>query len=327
MNGRRKLRMMKKMKGRKSKRRAKMLVILILLLGSYLGVNFFKQGILYVSSQLREVTGPSSKLVKPRLDAPTIEGHSAILMDASSGRTLMMQDADIAFPVASMSKMMTEYIVQEQVEKGTIHWDDQVEISKTANNIDPGGAKIYINENDVLTVRDLYSAMAVSSANNAAKALAEHIAGTEKKFAKIMNDKARKMSLSDRTNFVNATGLSNPDGSDNLMTAEDVAHLAYRLLHDFPEVVETTNLPQYELAFDGTILRNSNAMLYPENQDLYYELVDGLKTGFTESAGYCFTGTAKKGDKRLISVVMGAESDQARFLETYKLLSYGFNNF
>lgn len=317
------------MKRRKIKRKGQLLIILVILSVCYIGVDKFSQSSLIQGfmNEIIEVSGPSTTFIDSSLEVPTIKGQAAILMNASSGEVLLKQDADSAFPVASMSKLMTEYIVQEQIQNGSMEWDDLVEVSHSANNMNPQAVKIYVKDNDALTVRDLYSAMVISSANNATRALAEHIAGTEKKFAKLMNNKAKEMGLSSKTNFVNSTGLLNTDGSENVMTAEDVAVLAYQLLRDFPDVVETTNQLEYELAYDNTNLKNSNSMLYPENRDLYFNLVDGLKTGFTETAGYCFTGTAKQGDKRLISVVMGTKSDDARFRETYKLLSFGFENF
>ncbi|WP_053589198.1 D-alanyl-D-alanine carboxypeptidase family protein [Bacillus sp. FJAT-22090] len=316
------------MNRRKLKRRSQLLIILIILIGCYAGAYNFSQShqVQGFINEIIEVSGPSTTYIDSSLEA-TIKGHSAILLNASTEEILMEQDADIPFPVASMSKMMTEYLVLEQIENGNIEWDDPVVMSHSANNMDPRAVKIYVKDNDVLTVRDLYSAMVIYSANNATIALAEHIAGSEKKFAKLMNDKATKMGLSSKTNFVNSTGLFNTDGSENVMTAKDVALLANQLLRDFPDVIETTKLLEYKLAYDGTTLKNSNAMLDPENQDLYFNPVDGLKTGFTETAGYCFTGTAQKGDKRLISVVMGTKSDDARFLETRKLLSFGFEHF
>ncbi|QUG43425.1 D-alanyl-D-alanine carboxypeptidase [Psychrobacillus sp. INOP01] len=317
------------MKRRKQKRKSQLLIILIIFSVCYLGAYKFSQSgqVQGFINEIIEVSGPSTTFIDSSLEAPTIKGQAAILMDASSGEILMKQDADIAFPVASMSKLMTEYIVQEQIQNKDMEWDDLVQISQSANNMDPQAVKIYVKDNDSLTVRDLYNAMVISSANNATRALAEHIAGTEKKFAKLMNNKAKEMGLSSKTNFVNSTGLLNIDGSENVMTAADVAGLAYQLLRNFPDVVETTNLLEYELAYDNTNLKNSNSMLYPENRDLYFNLVDGLKTGYTETAGYCFAGTAKQGDKRFISVVMGTKSDDARFRETHKLLSFGFENF
>ncbi|MBE1555959.1 D-alanyl-D-alanine carboxypeptidase family protein [Sporosarcina limicola] len=315
------------MNGRKLRAKARLLIILIVLLGGCLGVYIFSPNVQDLTKPAFKLAKQSLKVALPLQNSSIIKGNSAILIDASTGNVVVEQDADIAFPIASMSKIMTEYLVQEQIEDGTIHWDDQVQMTESANNIDSRASKIYVKPRDFLTIRDLYSAMVISSANNATKVLAEHIAGTEEEFARLMNDKAREMGLSDKTHFVNSTGLPNADHTENQMTAKDVAQLAYQLLLDFPEVVETTKLTKYRLAFDGTVLRNSNSMLFPENQDLYFEQVDGLKTGFTEAAGYCFTGTAKLGDKRLISVVMGAKSDEARFLETHKLFSFGFKNF
>lgn len=314
------------MKRKKLKSKNRLLIILIFLCACYLGAYKFSQSssVQGFINEIIEVSGPSTSFKDSSLEAPVIKGHAAILMNASTGEILMKQNADTTFPVASMSKMMTEYIVQEQVKNGNIDWDDQVVMSHSANNMDPQAVKIYVKDNDLLTVRDLYIAMVIYSANNATIALAEHIAGSERKFAILMNDKAQQMGLSSKTSFVNSTGLFNTDGSENVMTARDAALLASQLLSDFPDVLKTTKLLEYKLAYDGTTLKNSNEMLDPKNQNLYDNLVDGLKTGFTETAGYCFTGTAKKGDKRLISVVMGTKSGEARFHETQKLLSFGF---
>ena len=311
---------------RKLTRKSQLLLILILLVVGFAGVYSFSRNT-PIQGEKMEVPKLSTPFIDSSIDVPTIKGHSAILLNASTDEILMEQNADIPFPVASMSKMMTEYIVQEQITNGKLAWDDLITMSHHANDIDSRAVKIYVNEDDVLTVEDLYSAMVIHSANNATVALAEHIAGSEKRFAKLMNDTAKKMGLSSKTHFVNSTGLSNKDGSENMMTAKDAALLANALLQDFPDVLETTKLLEYKLAYDGTILRNSNAMLYPENQNVYYQPVDGLKTGFTETAGYCFTGTAQLGDTRLTSVVMGTKSEDARFLETHKLLSFGFKHF
>ncbi|WP_186321393.1 D-alanyl-D-alanine carboxypeptidase family protein [Bacillus sp. FJAT-22090] len=317
------------MKRRKLKRKTRLLIILISLCACYIGAYKFSQSnsVQGFINEIIEVSGPLTDFTDSSLEAPDIKGHAAILLNASTGEILMEQNADNPFPVASMSKMMTEYIVQEQIKNGSMDWDDLVVMSHAANNMDPQAVKIYVKENDLLTVRDLYNAMVIYSANNATIALAEHIAGSERKFAKLMNNKANKIGLSSKTNFVNSTGLFNTDGSENVMTARDAALLASQLLSDFPDVLNTTKMLEYKLAYDGTTLKNSNAMLDPQNRNLYDNLVDGLKTGFTETAGYCFTGTARKGDKRLISVVMGTKSDDARFLETQKLLSFGFGRF
>src|SRR5690606_33395070 len=191
------------------------------------------------------------------------------------------------------------------------------------------------------TVEELYKAMAIYSDNATTITLAELLAGTEGEFVKLMNKKAEELGLPNYE-FVNSTGLSNsmlgdnypegtsPDG-DNMLSAESVALLAYSLLRDYPEVLEISSIPQLE--FYDEKLDNWNWMLKhdpkvsPYLADFYYEGMDGLKTGTTPAAGYCFTGTAERNGKRLISVVMGATSEPERFKETRKLLDYGFNNF
>lgn len=169
--------------------------------------------------------------------------------------------------------------------------------------------------------------MVISSANNAAVALAEHIAKTERDFVKIMNDKAKQLELSTHTNFVNATGLANEQNEESKMTALDVAKLVQKLLEHYPDVLEVTKLTSYELNHNGVILKTTNNMLYYGNTKLYFQGIDGLKTGFTDEAGYCFTGTAKKGGKRMITVVMGTRDNIERFTETKKLLAYGLREF
>lgn len=256
---------------------------------------------------------------------PTLQAKAAILMDAQSGKVLYKKNDNIPLAPASMSKMMTEYIVLECIQNGSLNWNDSVTISPKAVNSE--GVKIDVQVGARLTVRDLFHAMAISSANNAAVALAEHIAKTEEDFTKLMNEKAKQLELSTHTNFVNATGLANEQNEESQMTALDVAKLAQNLLKKYPNVLEITKLTSYELNQNGVILKTTNKMLYAGNKKLYFQGIDGLKTGFTDEAGYCFTGTAKKGGKRMISVVMGTSDDAERFKETKKLFAYGFHEF
>ena len=256
---------------------------------------------------------------------PTLQAKAAILMDAQSGKILYKKNDNIPLAPASMSKMMTEYIVLERIQNGSLNWNDIVIISQNAVNSE--GARINVKAGDGLTVRDLFHAMVISSANNAAVALAEHIAKTEGEFAKIMNDKAKQLELSTQTNFVNATGLANEQNEESKMTALDVAKLAQKLLEHYPNVLRATKLTSYELNHNGVILKTTNKMLYSGNTKLYFQGIDGLKTGFTDKAGYCFTGTAKKDGKRMITVVMGTRDNIKRFTETKKLLVYGFQEF
>lgn len=255
---------------------------------------------------------------------PSIHSQSAILMDTASGEILFEKDANTAYPVASMSKLMTEYIILDHIKSGAINWDDYVVISESANNIQFAGIKIPVETGESLSVRDLFAAIVISSANNAAIALAEHIAGTEEAFTSLMNEKSVEIGLSEQSTFVNATGL--PDaGLENEMSAEDVAMLAYHLLNDHQEVLDIARLPEYQIEYSGIQLYSTNKMLNNINSETYFEGVDGLKTGFTDAAGYCFVGTAQHGEQRLISVVINAEDEDARFIETKKLLSFGFD--
>ncbi|MGM8212879.1 D-alanyl-D-alanine carboxypeptidase family protein [Virgibacillus sp. W0430] len=269
-----------------------------------------------------------------------INAESAILVDANSGKILYEKNADEALPPASMTKMMTEYLVWEAIEKGTITWDDTTQISdvlyKVSANTSFSG--IGLRQNIDYTVRDLYNAMAINSDNATTMALAELIAGTEGEFVKMMNAKAEEMGLP-AAKFVNSTGLDNkslgehyPEGTNpddtNLLSAKSAALLGYHLVTDYPESLDISSIPEIE--FDEQMIRNWNWMLPHQATFLkpyVYEGVDGLKTGFTEKAGYCFTGTAERNGNRLISVVMKTASEEERFKETAKLLDYGFTHF
>ncbi|WJE26086.1 D-alanyl-D-alanine carboxypeptidase family protein [Bacillus cereus] len=267
-------------------------------------------------------TGLSEKVVPPKYIPPEIDAKAAIIIDASNGDVIYQNNENEAVAPASMSKMMTAYLVLESIHNGKVRWEDPVKIS--AKSAQTEGAKIPMQVNDTLTVKDLYHALMIESANNSAVALAEHVAKTEKNFVQLMNEKAQQLEMSDKAKFANASGLQEPDGSETKMTAADVAKLAYHLIKDYPEILEVTHLRQSQLAFNNINVTNTNEMLNKNNKALYIEGIDGLKTGFTDSAGYCFTGTAKQGDNRIITVVMGTKSKTKRFTETNKLMSYAF---
>ncbi|WP_028784491.1 D-alanyl-D-alanine carboxypeptidase family protein [Thalassobacillus devorans] len=269
-----------------------------------------------------------------------IEAESAILVDGNSGQVLFEKQADLPLPPASMTKMMTEYLVFEAIEKGDITWETTTRISDYPYSIsaDPTFSGVGLKQNKDYTVRELYEAMAINSDNATTIALAELIAGSEGEFVKMMNKKAEEMGLKDYQ-FVNSTGLPNsslgdnyPEGTkpdaNNLLSARDAALLAYHLVNDYPEALEISSITETE--FDGQQIHNWNWMLpnMPGYLSQYgYKGMDGMKTGFTDLAGYCFTGTAKKDDTRLISVVMKTASKEARFEETRHLLDYGFQQF
>lgn len=269
-----------------------------------------------------------------------IDAESAILVDATTGKILYAKNADTALPPASMTKMMTEYLVWEAIENGQISWDTTTMISDYAYSISANNSfsGVGLRQNRDYTVRELYEAMAINSDNATTIALAELVAGSEGEFVKLMNQKGEEMGLPD-FKFVNSTGLENsdlgdnyPEGTDpngvNLLSAKSAALLAYHIVNDYPEALEISRIPETE--FDGQTIRNYNWMLPHDAtylEPFYYEGVDGLKTGYTELAEYCFTGTAIRNGERLISVVMKTGSEEERFQETAKLLDYGFNNF
>lgn len=265
---------------------------------------------------------------QPNLD---IKAKSAILVDASSGKILYAQNPDEHLAPASMTKMMTEYLVLESINSGKINWDDVVTASEYAHWI--GGSRVYLALGGKHTVRELTEAMAVYSANDATVALAEYLAGSETNFVDLMNEKAEEFGMAN-THFVTSTGYpasdlgiyAPPFSGDNYMSARDAAILAYHLVNDYPEILTITNTPTID--FDNLKnLLNWNWMIKGTVSTYEYPGVDGLKTGHTEEAGYNFTGTAKRNGIRLITVVMGTDSKPSRFLETKKLFDYGFVQF
>ncbi len=266
-----------------------------------------------------------------------LDVRSAILVDASSGKILYQENIDTPLPPASMTKMMTEYLVLEAIKDKTITWDDTVTTSDYGFFLGRyGGSRVFLNEKESRTVGELYEAMAIYSANDATAMLAEHVASTETAFVELMNGKGQKLGMKD-SNFITSTGLPRDMLSDYAppaslgeqeMSARDAAILARELINTFPEALKIASTPKavFRQGEEHPLqLINWNWML----PGLRYELegVDGLKTGYTEAAGNCFTGTAKRGNIRLISVVMGAKSKEHRFQATKELLEYGFENF
>ncbi|QGG49455.1 D-alanyl-D-alanine carboxypeptidase family protein [Lysinibacillus pakistanensis] len=271
---------------------------------------------------------------------------AAILIDADSGKILYEQNADTSLGIASMTKMMTEYLLLDAIDAGTVKWDQEYHVTDYTYRMSQNRAlsNVPLRRDGTYTIRELYEAMAIYSANAATVGIAETIAGTEAEFLKLMNKKAEKLGLKDYK-FVNSTGLNNADlfgmhpagtgpEDENVMPAKSVAKLAYHLLKDHPNVLETSKITEKtfrEGTDDRIEMRNWNLMLPGLSQQ--YQGVDGLKTGTTNFAGHCFTGTAERNGTRLISVVMkavdakGQESKKARFDETAKLLNYGFSQF
>lgn len=275
-----------------------------------------------------------------------IMADAAILVDAESGKILYEQNADTPLGVASMTKMMTEYLLFEAIEDERVTWDQQYSVTDYTYQVsqDTALSNVPLRADGTYSIKELYEALAIYSANAATIGIAETIAGTEGEFVRLMNKKAEELGLED-TKFVNSTGLNNadlkgmhPEGTgetdENVMPARSVAKLAKALMDDYPEVLETTSIAKAVFrdgTDDKTDMPNWNFML--PGLVYEYEGMDGLKTGTTDFAGHSFTGTAKRDDVRLITVVMkavdseGIGSYKARFDATRALMDYGFGQF
>lgn len=250
---------------------------------------------------------------------PSIKSPSAILIDASSGKVLYEKNAHQRLEPASVAKIMTLLIAFEAIEKGKANFNDQVKVSERAWKT--GGSQVFLGPGEVQTLETLLKCIVISSANDASVAVAEHIGGSVEGFVRMMNEKAKELGLKN-TNFTNPHGLSDP----NLYTtAYDIAIIAKELIK-YPKFFEwSTKLVDYlehtDKKREPTMLANTNKLLGK------YEGLDGIKTGYHEKAGFCFVGSAKRGNLRLISVVMNAASSNDRFEDTKKLLDYGFGYF
>lgn len=252
----------------------------------------------------------SAPLIPP---APTVAASSYLLIDADSGKVLTEHNADTPLPPASLTKMMTSYIASMEILKGQLREEDEVLISEKAWRT--GGSKMFIEVGNRVRVIDLLRGVIIQSGNDASVALAEHIAGSEEAFADLMNSHARRLGMNN-THFENATGLP---GENHVSSARDMAIMAKAIIEDDPE--HYAIYKEKEFVWNGIRQPNRNLMLWRDNT------VDGLKTGHTEEAGYCLVASAKRDGMRLISVVMGTASEQARAAETQKLLTWGFRFF
>ena len=230
------------------------------------------------------------------------EVKAAIVLEAETGKILYEQNAKEALPIASMSKLMTQYIVLEAISDGRLSWDSEYKPSKAALNQSRHAVVLGMDKRKTYSARELFAAMTITSANDAAIALAEMVSGTEAKFVKEMNKKAKQFGLKN-TRFINATGLD--EAETNHATARDVAAIANELLNQFPEVLEFTRMTDFTTS-EGTRLWSTNLMLPGMPQAM--SGMEGLKTGYTEEAGPCFASTGIYEGKRIITVVMGVEA-------------------
>lgn len=247
----------------------------------------------------------------------TSNAKSAILVDNLSGKVLYEKAADEKLAPASMTKLASMLIVMEAIDNNTLKFDDKVTISEEAANM--GGSQIFLEAGEEYTVHDLLKGVAIASGNDAVVALAEKVGGTQEKFVEMINKRLQEIGAVN-THFVNPHGL---DAEGHYSTARDMSIIARELLKHEKILEYTSIYEEYLEKNDGskTWLVNTNKLVR------FYDGVDGLKTGFTSTAGYCLTATAKKDNFRLISVVMGEDTSANRSSDTVKLLNYGFNTY
>ena len=259
-------------------------------------------------------------LPRPVKAAPApVSAKSALLMDAATGTILYEQNAHEKLAPASVTKVMTMLLVMEAIDAGRIGWDDMVTASEAAAA--KGGSQIYLKVGETMSVTDMIKSIAVSSANDCACAMAEHIAGSEAAFVEAMNGRAKELGMND-TNFVNCTGLDDdPNAAEHLTSAHDIAIMSRELLVNHPDIKKFTTI-WMDTVRNGTFgLSNTNKLVR------FYSGATGLKTGFTSNAGYCLSASALRDGMELIAVVMGSETSADRFTACKQLLDYGFANY
>lgn len=245
--------------------------------------------------------------------APNLDATGYILLDGTSGRILAQKNADNRMPPASLTKLMSLYIISGAIKNGQIHLDDKVRISTKAWKTE--GSRMFVKVGDEVPVKDLLQGIIVASGNDATVALAEYVAGTEEAFTSMMNEQAKLLGMTN-SHFMDSTGLPN---KNHYSTAHDLATLTMAYIKNFPE--DYSYYAEKWFAYNGIKQPNRNRLLWR------FQYADGLKTGHTDEAGYCLVGAAKKDGMRLISVVLGEPNDNARTEDSIRLLTYGFRFF
>jgi D-alanyl-D-alanine carboxypeptidase (penicillin-binding protein 5/6) len=256
---------------------------------------------------------PNANTARPVPAAPQIGAKSYLLIDFNSNRILVENNADLRVEPASITKLMTAYVVFSELDQGNITLEETVVISEKAWRT--GGSRMFIEPGMQVTVEDLIRGMVIQSGNDASVALAEHVAGSEDAFAGLMNHYAELLGMN-ATNFMNSTGL--PD-ADHYTNARDIAALSVATVRDFPDYYPWYS--EKEFTFNNIRQHNRNTLLWRD------PAIDGLKTGHTEAAGYCLAASAKRDGMRLVSAVMGSASESSRASESQTLLNYGFRFF
>ncbi len=250
---------------------------------------------------------------RPVPSPPQVSADGHLLLDFESGRVLAENGATNRLEPASLTKIMTAYVVFKELEAGNIRLDDQVLISEKAWRTP--GSRMFVEVGKKVSLELLLKGTIIQSGNDASVALAEHLAGSEDSFAQMMNHHARRLEMLD-THFANSTGLPN---IDHYTTPRDIAKVTLASIREFQDLYAWYSIK--DLTFNDIKQRNRNLLLWRDDS------VDGVKTGHTEAAGYCLVASAQKGDMRLISVVMGTKSEEARARDSQSLLSYGFRFF
>jgi len=242
---------------------------------------------------------------------------SGVLIEANTGKIIFEKEKNKKVSIASMTKMVAQIIILEEIEKKNIKWSDSVTVSKNAS--DMGGSQIYLKEGEQMSVEDLMKGISVASGNDATVAMAEFISGSEDKFVDRMNKKIAELGLKN-TKFTNCTGL---DEDGHYSSAYDMAMIARELVVNHPEILKFSSI------YEDYLRENTKEKFWLVNTNKlisFYSGADGLKTGHTDNAGYCLAATAKRNDLRLIAIVLGEKESKVRNTETISLLDYGFSN-
>ena len=248
-----------------------------------------------------------------------VAGKSAVLMDVETGTVMYESNAHEPLAPASVTKVMTMLLIMEAIDSSRIRWEDTVTASETAAA--KGGSQIYLKVGETMSVSDMVKSIAVSSANDCACAMAEHLAGSEAAFVERMNERAKELGMND-TNFVNCTGLDDaPESAEHRTSAYDIALMSRELLKNHPDIKKYTTIWMDTVRSGAFGLANTNKMVR------FYSGCTGLKTGYTSGAGYCLSSSAERDGMALIAVVMGSATSQDRFAACKSMLDYGFANF
>ncbi|HUW27628.1 MAG TPA: D-alanyl-D-alanine carboxypeptidase family protein [Sulfuriferula sp.] len=258
-------------------------------------------------------TALAAPLDLPMAPPPQLAAKAWLLLDTQSGQSLVEHNADQRVEPASLTKLMSAYLSFAALRQGRIKLTDTLPVSEKAWKAE--GSRMFIEPNKPVTVAELLRGMIVQSGNDATIALAEAVGGSEAGFAAMMNKQAQRLGMSN-THFVNSTGLPDPQ---HYTTARDLARLAAAIVRDFPEFYPLYSIKEY--TYNGITQANRNRLLWTD------PTVDGLKTGYTQNAGYCLIASSHRGTRRLLSVVLGTDSDAARAMESQRLLNYGFQFF